>query len=239
MNGTRVALITGGAKRLGAHLARALKEDGWTVVVNTRRSDGDATRLVDDLTRGGGRARWIQGDVADKGDVASMFASVAAEEGRLDLLINNVGVYEPKPLRDTTPQDWDAQLLPNLSGAFYCCHSALPMLERVAGSVINIGYAGLHRGGANPRATAYEASKAGLLVLTRSIAVEYADRGVRANMISPGQLENSVDLPEDVTRAVPLGRAGTLHDMAGALRYLLGAAYVTGQNIEVAGGYRL
>ena len=235
----RLAVITGGAKRLGAHLARMLSQDGWAVVVNYRSSEKAAATLVDGIGREGGYARAIRADVSDKVDVATMFASIEQVEGRLDLLVNNVGIYKPKPLPQVTPEDWDSHLHTNLSGAFYCCYSALPMLQRTGGSIVNIGYAGVDVLRANPHATAYEVSKVGLLVLTKAIAASYGPHGVRANMISPGHLSNSIDLPEDLDAEVPLRRAGSLDDMGEALRYLLGASYVTGQNIDVAGGYRL
>ncbi len=235
----RLALITGGARRLGAHLARMLADDGWAVVVNYRSSDAAAARLVDELAAKGGYARAIRADVSDKVDVATMFASIDQVEGRLDLLINNVGIYQPKPLPQVTPEDWDAHLQTNLSGAFYCCYSALPMLQQTNGSIVNIGYAGVDALRANPHATPYEVSKVGLLALTKAIAASYGPHGVRANMLSPGHLSNSIDLPDDMDAEVPLRRAGTLDDMAQALRYLLSAEYVTGQSLDVAGGYRL
>lgn len=237
--GRKLALITGGARRLGAHLARTLARDGWAVIVNYRLSEVAASLLVDDIGRAGGYARAIRADVGDKVDVASMFASIEQVEGRLDLLINNVGVYDPKPLPQVTPEDWDAHIQPNLNGAYYCCYSALPMLQQTHGSIINIGYAGADVLSANPDATAYEVSKVGLLVLTKAIAASYGPHGVRANMVSPGQLANSIDLPDDLDAEIPLRRAGTLDDVAKAMQYLVGADYVTGQNIDVAGGYRL
>lgn len=237
--GKKLALITGGAKRLGAHLARTLARDGWAVVINYRSSEAAASLLVDDIGRDGGYARAVRADVGDKVDVASMFASVEQVEGRLDLLVNNVGVYEPKPLPQVTPEDWDHHIQANLSGAYYCCYSALPLLQQTQGSIVNIGYAGVDVLNANPNATAYEVSKVGLLVLTKAIAASYGPHGVRANMLSPGHLANSIDLPDDLDAEIPMRRAGTLEDMAQALRYVIGADYVTGQNIDVAGGYRL
>ena len=239
MAGERVALITGGARRLGAHLARGLAEDGWAVVVNYRSSADAAEALVAEIEGEGGRAWAIQGDVSARADVSAMFSEVSRREGRLDLLLNNVGIYEPKPLREVSLDDWDAAIAANLSGSFYCVHAALPLLEATRGQVISIGYAGLDALTAAPEATPYQVSKVGMLVLTKALAKEMAPRGVRANMVSPGQLTNSVDLPDDLEAAIPAGRAGTLDDILGAVRYLLGAGYVTGVNIDVAGGYRL
>jgi 3-oxoacyl-[acyl-carrier protein] reductase len=226
---TRVALITGGARRLGAHLARGLAADGFAVVVNYRGSRDAAEALAEEI---GGRA--VQGDVAVRGDVERMFASVAETEGRLDLLINNVGVYVPKDISELTPDDWDHHLRPNLDGAFYCSFYARPLMDR--GLIVNVGYAGVDALKANVEATAYQVSKTGLLVLTKSLAKGWAP--IRCNMVSPGQLGNSVDLPADLS-CIPLGRAGELDDMLGAVRYLVSAEYVTGVNIDVAGGYRL
>lgn len=228
----RVALVTGGARRVGAHLVRFLAERGWRVIVNYRTS-GDAAEALAAET--GGRA--LQGDVSSRDEVARMFADVAAHEGHLDLLVNNVGIYEPKPLLEVTPDDWDAALGANLSGSFYCIHAALPLL-REGGQIVTLGYAGLDTLAANPEATPYQVSKTGMLVLTKSLAVALGPRRIRANMISPGQLANSVDLPEDIEATIPLGRAGTLDDIASALGFLLDNTYVTGVNLDVAGGYR-
>lgn len=227
-----VALVTGGARRVGAHLVRSLAARGWRVVINYRTS-GDAAEALAAET--GGRA--LQGDVSSRSEVARMFADVAAREGHLDLLVNNVGIYEPKPLLEVTPDDWDAALGANLSGSFYCIHAALPLL-REGGQIVTLGYAGLDALVANPEATPYQVSKTGMLVLTKSLAVALGPRRIRANMISPGQLENSVDLPEDIAATIPLGRAGTLDDIASALGFLLDNPYVTGVNLDVAGGYR-
>jgi len=234
-----VALVTGGAKRLGAHLCRCLAADGWDVAVNYLRSEAEAEALVAELEGAGARAWAIQADVGVQAEAASLVSEAAERAGRLDLLVNNVGIYEPKALSAVTPDDWDRAIQANLSGSFYCIHAALPLLKERGGQVITIGYAGLDALTANPEATAYQVSKVGMLVLTKALAKECAADGVRANMISPGQLANSVDLPEDLPGTIPAGRAGTLDDIAGAMRYLLASGYVTGVNIDVAGGYRL
>ena len=167
-----------------------------------------------------------------------MFDSLRASEGRLDLLINNVGNYEPKPLAELSIEDWDSCIAANLSGAFYCCREATPLLKSSGGQIINLGYAGVDALVGNPDATAYQVSKSGLLVLTKSLATALAPE-VRANMLSPGQLENSIDLPQDLEATLPTGRAGRLDEVADALLWLVAADYVTGVNIDVAGGYRL
>ena len=172
--------------------------------------------------------------------VAGAFAEIAQREGRVDLLINNVGNYNPQDVTLLDPDVWDATIAANLSGAYYCIFHALKLMPD-GGNIINIGMAGLEGIRANRRGTDYYVSKTGLLVLTRAIAAGYAARRIRCNMVSPGQLDNSVDLPpaDEIERWVPLGRSGSLDDIAQAVRYLLEATYVTGVNIDVAGGYRL
>jgi NAD(P)-dependent dehydrogenase (short-subunit alcohol dehydrogenase family) len=158
----------------------------------------------------------------------------------VDLLVNNVGNYNPQHVTDLDPAVWDATIAANLSAAYYCCYHALKQMPP-GGNIINIGMAGLEGIRANVHGTDYYVSKTGLLVLTRALAAAYAPTNIRVNMVSPGQLENSVDLPapDRIGQFIPLGRAGSLEDIAQAVDYLLDAGYVTGANIDVSGGYRL
>lgn len=235
-----VAVVTGGARRLGRHLCLSLAGRGYDIVCLYRSSTADAESLVRAIEAGGGHARALQVDVSSQHDVADAFAGIRGREGRVDLLVNNVGNYNPQDVTALDPAVWDATIGANLSGAYYCCYHALPLMPD-GGQIVSIGMAGLEGIRANRRGADYYVSKTGLLVLTRALAAGYASRKVRVNMISPGQLENSIDLPapEQMGRTVPLARAGTLDDVAQALHYLLDAAYVTGVNIDVAGGYRL
>jgi NAD(P)-dependent dehydrogenase (short-subunit alcohol dehydrogenase family) len=235
---TRVALVTGAAKRLGRSLAEDLAARGHRVVVNYRSSEGAAAEVVEGIRRRGGEARALRCDVGIADDVEAMFRSVADVEGRLDVLVNNVGIYAPRPVLELDPAQWDATIAANLSGPFYCCRAAVPLMVE-GGSMVNLGYAGVDALVANPEAADYQVSKTGLLVLTKSLARALAPRGIRVNMISPGQLANSIDLPDDLKAEIPAGRAGTLEDIVRAVTFLLENAYVTGQNIDVAGGYRL
>ena len=240
MNTRKVAVVTGGARRLGRHLCLSLADRGYDVVVIYRASEDEAREVATDVAARGVRGRALKVDVASKVAVADAFANISATEGRVDLLVNNVGNYNPQDVTTLDPDVWDATLSTNLSGAYYCCYHALThMLD--GGNIINIGMAGLEGIRANTRGADYYVSKTGLLVLTRALAAGYASRHIRVNMVSPGQLENSIDLPppNEISRWVPLGRSGTLDDIAQAMHYLLDAAYVTGANIDVAGGYRL
>jgi 3-oxoacyl-[acyl-carrier protein] reductase len=235
-----LAVVTGGARRLGRHLCTVLAERGYDVVILYRESETEARALAREIESTGRRARALHADVAVNADVAAVFANIGANEGRVDLLVNNVGNYNPQHVSKLDPAVWDATLATNLSGAYYCCYHALPLM-RAGNSIVNIGTAGLEGTRANVQGVDYYVSKTGLLSLTRSLAAAYAERDIRVNMISPGQLENSIDLPppEEIGRWVPLRRAGALEDISQAVVYLLEAAYVTGVNLDVAGGYRL
>jgi 3-oxoacyl-[acyl-carrier protein] reductase len=243
MSGTgarRVAVVTGGARRLGRHLCTSLASRGYDVVIVYRSSDEDAQSLQQEIAGAGHRARALKVDVAVNRDVADAFADIARTEGRVDLLINNVGNYNPQDVTKLDPDVWDETISTNLSGAYYCMYHAIKLMPH-GGNIINIGMAGLEGIRANTRGADYYVSKTGLLVLTRALAAGYAARQIRVNMVSPGQLDNSVDLPpeDEIGRWVPLGRSGTLADIAQAVHFLLDASYVTGVNIDVAGGYRL
>jgi len=235
-----IAVVTGGARRLGRHLCTRLAARGYDVVILYRESEADARSLQQEITLTGRRARALEVDVGTETQVAGVFADIAAHEGRVDLLVNNVGNYNPQHVTKLDPAVWDATLAANLSGAYYCCFHALALMPP-GGNIVNIGMAGLEGVRGNVHGADYYVSKTGLLALTRALAAAYAQRHIRINMVSPGQLENSIDLPppEEIGRWVPLGRAGTLHDIAQAVEYLLDATYVTGVNIDVAGGYRL
>ena len=236
----RLAVVTGGARRLGRHLCLSLSARGYDIAIIYLSSEEDARSLVEEITAAGRHARALRLDVANRREVAEAFADISRAEGRVDLLINNVGNYNPQDVTLLDPDVWDATISANLSGAYYCCYHALALMPD-GGSIINIGMAGLEGIRANRRGTDYFVSKTGLLVLTRARAAGYAKRQIRVNMVSPGQLENSIDLPpeHEIGRWVPLGRSGTLDDIAQAVQYLLDATYVTGVNIDVAGGYRL
>jgi NAD(P)-dependent dehydrogenase (short-subunit alcohol dehydrogenase family) len=231
-----VAVVTGGARRLGRHLCEFLSARGYRTIAIYRSSSSDARALVES----GGAARALMADIGVHADVARAFKDIAGNEGRVDLLINNVGNYNPQDVTLLEPAEWDATIAANLSGAYYCCFHAIKLMPE-GGQIISIGMAGLEGIRANRRGTDYYVSKTGLLVLTRALASGYASRRIRVNMVSPGQLENSIDLPspDKLGTIVPLGRAGTLDDISGAVGYLLEAPYVTGANIDVAGGYRL
>ena len=238
----RVALVTGAARRTGRGLALALARAGADVVIHYGQSQKDAESAVADIAALGRRGWVIGADLAQPGQAEALIEAALAQTGRLDVLVNNIGNY---PLGDPLGLSADAfraTLETNLTAPYALIRTALPALVASgAGQVINLGYAGVEHPVANTRAMAYQISKAGLLVLTRSLAQALGPQGVRVNMVSPGHIDNSVDLPADIQSHVPLGRPARIDDIAGAVLFLLSpaGAYITGANIEVAGGYRL
>jgi NAD(P)-dependent dehydrogenase (short-subunit alcohol dehydrogenase family) len=238
MASSKRALVSGSAVRVGRAIAVALARDGWFVHVHARR-DAEAAQATLDLVRqAGGQGDVVVGDIASRAGCESVFAQIGEES--LDLLVNNVGVYSTGPLSTFAPAEWDRLLRTNLDGTFHCCQLAIPRLRR-GGSIVNLGYVGVQNLAGTVKTAAYSVTKAGILVLTRSLALELAPRGIRVNMVSPGQLDNSVDLPEDHACRIPLGRPGTSGDVAQAVLWLASenASYVTGQNLDVAGGLML
>lgn len=243
MNAPRpLALVTGGAKGLGRHLCLRLAERGFDVVVNYLSSAAEAAALVAEIEARGAAGWAVQANVAEADEVAALFRAADATGRRLALVVNNVGIYNPVPLAEISSAQWERTLRTNLSGAFHVCREALVRLRREGsggGQIVNIGVAGAQLNRAELFATDYYVSKAGLLQLTRSLAAAWADRAVRVNMVSPGQLVNSIGEVGGAPGAVPIGRDGSFEDVWNAIAYLLDAAYVTGVQIEVAGGYRL
>src|SRR5690606_31637268 len=152
----------------------------------------------------------------------------------------NVGVYKTGPLTGFPPDDFDLVLRSNLGGAYRLIHALQPLVPN-GGSIVNIGYAGVENLTGSTDNTAYLNSKTGLLLLTKSLAQALGPAGVRVNMVSPGILSNSVELPEDPADFVPMHRLGTIGEVTDAVEFLIGdrARYITGVNLDVAGGYHL
>lgn len=239
MSARKTALVTGSCVRTGAALVQALASRGWRVVVHGKESsrpEAEATaRACRDL---GGEAIVALHDLSTTEGCVALAAAVP--EGPLDLLVHNVGIYPRGSALETDPGTLERVLRTNLVAPWTLTRLLADRIPR-GGSVVALGYVGLQSLAGTRNATAYSVSKTGLLVLVRSLALEMGPRGVRVNMVSPGQLENSVDLPEDISRRAPLGRAGRTEDVVEAVLWLASdqAGYVTGQDLDVAGGLML
>jgi 3-oxoacyl-[acyl-carrier protein] reductase len=237
----KTALVTGSAVRLGRALVERLASAGYAVWVHHWRSEDEAKRVAHGIVEAGGVAHVVGGDIGSPEAVEHIVNEIRRVSGRLDLLVNNVGQYPTGNLLRMEPEHFKRTLDVNLVGAYHLIHDSLPLFPESGGHIVNIGYTGLGALASSPTNTAYVISKTGLLLLTRSYAELLGPRGIRVNMVSPGQLDNSVDLPENFADSVPLGRAGRVDDIIETIMFLISdrADYITGQNIEVAGGYML
>lgn len=241
----RTAWVTGAGKGLGRAIAVALSQAGATVAV-TARTASDLDSLEAELAGHGGKVLVLPGSVADSAAVSAMAERITGVTGRLDVLINCAGV-SPHFTRSeyVTDQDWQRVLDINLQGTFYCCREAgKVMLEQGSGSIVNVS--SVHARTGFERIAAYAASKGGVEALTKALAVEWADRGVRVNALAPGYFRTDLSSGlldsrwgERIVRGTPLGRVGDAEELGGAAVFLASDAsrFVTGTTVTVDGGW--
>ena len=238
----KVAVVTGASQGIGRETALALAEAGAKVVVAARNEEKLAA-LAGAIAAAGGEAFALKMDVADAEQVKAGFKQVIEKFGRLDILVNNAAVTRDGLAMRMKKDDWDAVLQTNLTGAHLCIQQALPtMMKARAGRIINISSIVAQMGNAGQ--ANYVAAKAGLIGLTKAIAIEIASRGITVNAVAPGFIATPMtDALNDKQREailakVPAARLGTPEDIAAAAVYLSSneAAYVTGQTIHVNGG---
>lgn len=236
--GRKTALVTGAAHGIGRGVALALAGEGFDLAVHCLHSRGDAEDTAHLARELGVRAAVLRADLTDPEQAARVVQEAHGAFGGLGVLVNNVGNYVQKSWLETTPQEWRDMLDSNFSATFYTCQAAVPHLRAGGwGRIVNFGYAGaqhlLGRSGIVP----YAAAKSGVIVLTRAIARTEAGRGISANVVSPGVIETSVSQP---TGDIPAGRAGSVAEIADAvLTFVRASDYLTGQVLEVAGGWNL
>lgn len=230
-------LVTGGAKRLGAALCLSLAEKGRSIAVHYNQSEKEALEIVAQCQAIGSQAAAIQGDFGSVASVQDFVERYIKQFPETEALINNVGDYLVCSSLQTTVEDWLHLFQVNLHAPFILTQALTPSLIRNRGQIINIGVSGLHRHAANTYATAYTLTKQGLWGLTLAIARELAPQHVRANMVSPGELDISVDTHS----VLPMHRPAACREVCRVVNFLLDpeSAYITGQNIEVAGGLGL
>lgn len=239
LNERKRILITGAAKHLGAELAVSLAKCGYDLVIHYKTSELKAHEVATACGGFGVQVDIIQGDFDESSGLEDFIRRYTQAFDHTYALINNVGSYLTKPTLETTYHEWQRIFHNNLHAPFYLTTSLFPQLKKQKGAIINIGVAGLNRQQANSYASAYAIAKSALLLLTKSVAKELASDSVRCNMISPGHLPNSVDLKNP--QELPMHREAQYEEVVKLALFLLGndAQYITGQNIEVAGGYAL
>lgn len=239
----RLALVTGGSRGIGRAIALTLGKNGCDIAVNYNASAEAAEALCGELAALGARASAFRADVSDRTQVEALFKAVEAGMGPVEILVNNAGITRDNLLMRMRYEEWDAVLAANLSSAFYCTKEAIRGMAKARwGRIVSIasvvGLVG-NAGQAN-----YSASKAGLIGFSKSVAREYAARGVTVNVVAPGFIGTDMTgvLKEQVKEAIlgqiPLGRMGSPEDVARTVAFFASeeSSYVTGQVLAVDGG---
>ncbi len=242
----RRALITGGSKGLGRAIADALAGAGAEVCLVSRHlKEGEAAAAVISAATGR-RVLALEADVSQSGQVNQMVERAIGELGHLDILINNAGTNIRNQVVDYSDDDWNTMLQTNLSSAFYCCRAIGPhLIERGWGRVVNL--ASIMALTSLPGRAAYTATKAGLIGLTKTLALEWATHGVTVNALCPGPFATEMNIPllqnpevhQMFTSRIPLGRWGNVEEVGAAALYLCSepAAFVTGHTLYIDGGW--
>jgi len=241
----RKALVTGAGRGIGRVLALALAEAGCDVSI-LEIDMKNAESVVKDIKKLGRKGIAFRADITKKEQVDKAFAGTVKELGRLDICVNNAGISIQKPAEEMPEEDWDSILDINLKGVFLCCQAAARiMIPQQKGSIINIASMSGIAVNVPQRQAAYNASKAGVAMLSRSLAVEWAQYGIRVNSISPGYIKTEMTM-SSMTRLfpmweslTPMGRLGEPEELRAAMLYLAsdGSSYVTGHDLVVDGGY--
>jgi 3-oxoacyl-[acyl-carrier protein] reductase len=241
----RVALVTGASQGIGRATALALAQAGARVAVAARSAEKLAA-VAAEISAAGGEALAVTMDVADAEQVKAGFRQTIEKFGKLDILVNNAAVTRDGLAVRMKAEDWDAVLRTNLTGAHLCAQQAMSVMMRARyGRIINVTSVVAETG--NPGQVNYVAAKAGLIGLTRALAVEIASRNITVNAVAPGFIVSPMTDPlpqsvKDVLLArVPLGRMGTDAEVAAAIVFLASeeAAYITGTVLDVNGGLRM
>jgi len=241
----RVALVTGASQGIGRATALALAQAGARVAVAARNA-GKLAEVVAEIAAAGGEAIAVQMDVADAEQIKAGFRQTTGKFGKLDILVNNAAITRDGLAVRMKAEDWDAVLRTNLTGAHFCAQQAMSVMMRARyGRIINVTSVVAETG--NPGQVNYVAAKAGLIGLTRALAVEIASRNITVNAVAPGFIVSPMTdpLPQEVKNGlvarVPLGRMGTDAEVAAAIVFLASdeAGYITGAVLDVNGGLRM
>jgi 2-hydroxycyclohexanecarboxyl-CoA dehydrogenase len=224
----RVAFVTGGGRGIGRCIAETLRDQG------ARVADGDLAAPAIEGVLG------VDLNVTSPVSIEAAFARVEEELGTVELLVLNAGIYVVEPFEDTTLESWRQTIDVNLTGAFLCARRALPSMRAAGfGRIVAIGSSAGKTGGKR-HAAAYGASKAGIMVMAKSIASEYAEHGITANALAPALIDTEMiaGMP-DLARMIPVGRLGKPEEVAAVVAYLCStqAAYITGEVVDVNGGF--
>jgi len=244
----KVAVVTGSGSGIGKSICEVFAKEGAKVVVSSRRAI-NGQPVADNINTNIGEAIFIKSDISKKDDIDNLFKSTMEKYGTVDMLINNAGVNFVKEFTNITVEDWDRVINTDLRGTFICSKNAVDiMIKNGGGSIVNI--ATVHTYACLPGAAPYDAAKWGIIGLTKSMAVELADKNIRINALSPGLIDTQIwkdiqDAAKDKNAClrywkanIPMGRVGSVREVAYLALYLASdeASYVTGSNFFIDGG---
>lgn len=242
---TKIVLITGGSRGIGAACARLLGSEGYDVAVNYAGNAAAAAEVVADILNAGGRAMAVQADTSDREAVAEMFRTVDRELGPLTHLVNNAGVITQRGRFDELRQDTiDRMLAVNVNGYIYPTLEAIKRMSTrhggKGGAIVNVSSGAAHKGSANS-SVLYAMTKGAVNSMTIGLSQELAKEGVRVNTLAPGLIETDMPGPDEIAKRAPalaMGRAGHVDEIAHGVAYLLSdrASYTSGANLRIAGG---
>lgn len=242
----KVAIVTGASKGIGASIAEQLGEEGASVVVNYSTSKEGADHVVQSIKQKGGKAIAIQASLSKPEDINRLFSETKKAFGRLDILINNAGIYEFLPLEQLTPEHFHKQFDLNVLGLLLACRAAISHFSASGGSIVNIS--SIVSTSHIPYCAVYSATKGAVDAVTRVLASELGPRKIRVNSINPGMVETEgtktggfleSDLRKETEEKTPLRRIGLPKDIAPAVLFLASddAAWITGESLVISGGY--
>jgi 3-oxoacyl-[acyl-carrier protein] reductase len=238
----QVAIITGGTRGIGAAIAEALAQRGVNVVIASRNAE-EAHEKAKTLSALGIKAMGVKLDVSKSDEVATVFEEIRKEYQRIDILINNAGITKDGLLLRMKEEAWDTVIDINLKGLFLCTREVLKdMVSQKYGRIVSLTSVAAFMG--NPGQANYAASKAGIVGFTKTVAKEYANRGITVNAVAPGFIETAMTdvlketIKEEMKKLIPMGRFGSVEDVARAVVFLASpeSEYITGQVIHVNGG---
>jgi 3-oxoacyl-[acyl-carrier protein] reductase len=245
--GGKVAIVTGASKGIGAGIAKGLATAGARVVVNYLSSKESADRVVAEVTSGGGKAIAVQGDVTKARDVKRLFDEALKAFGRLDIVVNNAGIYKFGPIESITEEDFHQQFNANVLSVFLATQQAVKCFGPAGGNIINVATAGVSLNG--PASSLYTATKSAVVTITRVLAKELGGRKIRVNAIAPGGTATEgaqqsgflgSDMEKQMIAATPLGRLGKPSDIAPIAVFLASeeSGWITGDTIFGSGGLK-
>lgn len=243
----KVAIVTGASKGIGAEIALELAREGASVVVNYATSKQGANKIVSEITGKGGKAIAVQANMASQPDIKKLFSETKKHFGKLDILINNAGVYEVAPLEKITAEHFHKMFNLNVLGLILAIQESVKYFGKDGGSIVNIS--SLASSSAPPNFSVYSATKASVDAITRSLSKELGQHKIRVNSINPGMVETEglkasgiteSDMRSVMLKLTPLGRIGQPNDIAPAAVFLASSdsGWMTGETLYISGGFR-